>query len=78
MNTKMEIPKEINISEIQRWSMNQIDGSGYIRYSALVNGLRVMSHTDGFLHPHISIEAWAQKVVLLYIERYNELNEANK
>ena len=74
----MEIPKEINISEIKRHDMYYIDGSGYVRYSALVNGERVMSQTDGFLYPHMSIEAWAQKVVMLYIERYNELYEMNK
>ena len=71
----MEIPKEINISEIKRQDMYYIDGTAKVRYSALVNGMRVMHQT---LKNHMSTEEWAQKVVMLYIERYNELYEMNK
>lgn len=71
----MEIPKEINISEIKRHDMYYIDGTATVKYSALVNGMRVMHRT---LKQHMSTEEWAQKVVMLYIERYNELYEMNK
>ena len=74
----MEMPKEINISDIKRYNMYDVDGSEGVRYSALVNGMRVIHRTDGWVRPHMSIEEWAQKVVLLYIERYNELYEMNK
>jgi hypothetical protein len=74
----MEIPKEINISEIKRHDMYYIDGTSRIKYSALVNGMRVIHGTDGWVRPHMSTEEWAQKVVQLYIERYNELYEMNK
>lgn len=74
----MEIPKEINISEIKRHDMYYIDGTDKVTYSALVNGVRVMHYTDGYVRPHMSTEQWAQKVVMLYIERYNELYQMNK
>lgn len=74
----MEIPKEINISEIKRTVMREIDLSRDIRYSALINGERVMYATDGVFKPHLSITQWIQKVLFLYIERYNNLLEANK
>jgi len=74
----MEIPKEINISEVTRTVMKEIDLSRDIRYSALINGERVMYATDGVFKPHLSITQWVQKVLFLYIERYNHFNEANK
>ena len=74
----MEIPKEINISEITRKVMRPIDLSVDVYYSALVNGESVMYATDGFFKPHITITEWAQKVVLIYIERYNQFYEMNK
>ena len=74
----MEIPKEINISEVTRTVMKEIDLSRDIRYSALVNGERIMYATDGVFKPHISIEQWVIQVLSLYIERYNHFNEANK
>jgi hypothetical protein len=74
----MEIPKEINISEVTRTVMRDIDLSRDIYYAALINGERVMYATDGIFKPHLSITQWVQKVLFLYIERYNNLLEANK
>jgi hypothetical protein len=78
MNTDMEIPKEINISEVKRTVMYDVDLSNDIRYSALVNGERIMTMTDGWMRPHMTIEQWVEYVVIMCIKRYNELHEANK
>ena len=74
----MEIPKEINLSQITRTVMREIDLSRDVHYSALINGERIMSKTDGIIRPHMPIEEWVERVVFLYLERYNQLHEANK
>jgi hypothetical protein len=75
---KMEIPKEINISEIKRTVMREIDLSRDIRYSALINGERVMYATDGVFKKHLDVSQWIHTAIMFYIERYNQLHEANK
>ena len=49
----------MKISKLKRTEMKNIDGSDNVRYSAILNGDKLMQYTtDGVFHKHLSLKGW--------------------
>ena len=49
----------MKISKLKRTEMKNIDGSDNVRYSAILNGDKLIQYaTDGIFHKHLSLKGW--------------------
>ena len=59
--------EEIEVKDAERIVMADIDLSNHIYYSCIIDGNRLRYATDGFCHPHITLEQWIEFAKSKYI-----------
>jgi hypothetical protein len=59
--------EEIEVKDAKRIVMADIDLSNHIYYSCIIDGNLLRYATDGFWHPHITLEQWIEFAKSKYI-----------
>jgi hypothetical protein len=66
--TKDKLFKMIKISNVKRFDHVLDCGQAVVRYSAIIEGLRVIMESDGSeFRPHISVDEWIAMAKRKYI-----------
>ena len=63
----------MEISKLNRTKMKDVDGSDNIRYSAILNGEKLIQYaTDGIFHKHLTLQEW-ENYIKIMLEEQNEI-----
>lgn len=53
----------MKISKLKRTEMKNIDLSNNIRYSAVLDGIKLIQYsTDGIFHKHLTMQEWEEYI----------------
>jgi hypothetical protein len=56
----------MEITKLKRTEMKNIDLSNNIRYSAVLDGTKLIQYsTDGFFHKHLTMEEWIKYIKII-------------
>jgi len=59
----------MEISKLKRTETKNIDGSNNIRYSAVLDGCKLIQYcTDGVFHKHLTKKEWKKHILKLWNE----------
>ncbi len=59
--------EDIQVKDAERIVMADIDLSNHIYYKCTINGNTLRYATDGFWHPHITLEQWIEYAKSKYL-----------
>tara|TARA_R110000772_G_scaffold232527_1_gene344073 strand:- start:270 stop:452 length:183 start_codon:yes stop_codon:yes gene_type:complete len=59
----------VKISNLKRIEMKNIDLSNNVRYSAILNGNKLIQYeTDGIFHKHLTLQEWEEYIKKIIVK----------